>query len=180
MIKVKDKVEFVCTFCGKKHPKFQGKCVCGAWNSLEEKVVTKKTYTIPKVSLSKKVKDLKEVLDKQCLDKFFDDRIEESKSNPYCQNCGKGILYMLNSKDTWIKRSTIAHILPKRMIGGFPSVKCHPDNFMLLCDGCHHLYDSNWAKAVTLSVYKIAITKYQNFKHLVKESKTKLPNDFHD
>jgi len=179
----KEKKEHECS-CGKKYPKWQGKCdSCGSWNTLEEKVVPQKMYRLPKVSLKRKEENKKPDIDKDVLDKWFNARIAEAKQQPYCENCGASILYQLNSSNVAIRRSVIAHILPKRKVGGFPSVATHPSNRWFACgvgslNLCHDRYDSSWDKAIKMPIWGKVISRFEVFKNEVKESTTKLPLDF--
>lgn len=65
---------------------------------------------------------------------------------------------------TWNRRyakAAIAHILPKEY---FPSVQNHPLNFLILgatC-GCHHRWDDSIDKAVHMTVFPIALERFQH------------------
>lgn len=171
----KEKKEYECS-CGKKYPKWQGKCVCGLWNSLEEKVVPQKMYRLPKVSLKRKEENKKPDIDKDVLDKWFNARIAEAKFMRNCENCGKDVSNQLNSKDTWVSRASISHIFPKKKsIGGYASVSCHELNWTLMCTDCHTLYGSNWENAKKMPIWDHIVFKSRIFSHLITESRSKLP-----
>lgn len=173
----KEKKEYECS-CGKKYPKWQGKCdACKSWNTLEEKTAAQKMYRLPKVSLKRKEENKKPDIDKDVLDKWFDARVKESLEKPFCENCGKNIGNQLNSKDLWVSRSSIAHIFPKRKMGGFPSVSCHELNWVLLCLDCHSEMDSNYEKARKMKVWEHVCWKARIFSHLIKEPRSKLPTE---
>lgn len=178
----KEKIEYECS-CGKKYPKWQGKCdACGKWNSLEEKIIPSKIYRLPKVSLKRKEQNKQPDIEKGLLDKWFDERIAEAKKQPYCENCGASLLYQLNSSNVATRRSVVAHILPKRKVGGFPSVATHPLNRWFACgigslNLCHSTYDSSWEKAVKMPVWDEVIARFELFKSEVTESTYKIPKE---
>lgn len=171
----KEKIEYECS-CGKKYPKWQGKCdSCGSWNTLEEKTVPQKTYRLPKVSLKRKEQNKQPDIDKDELDRWFDARIAEAKKICKCENCGKDVMNQLNSTETWVSRSSIAHIFPKRKMGGFHSVSCHELNWVLLCLDCHTKFDSNYMTAMTMRIWGLVCLKAKIFSHLITEPRSKIP-----
>lgn len=171
----KEKIEYECS-CGKKYPKWQGKCdACGTWNSLEEKVIPSKTYRLPKVSLKRKEQNKQPEIEKDLLDKWFNERIAEAKKICKCENCGKDVMNQLNSTEVWVSRASIAHIFPKRKAGGFPSVSCHELNWVLLCIDCHTEMDANYDRAKKMKVWEHVCRKARIFSHLITEPKSKLP-----
>ena len=78
-----------------------------------------------------------------------------------CEECGKP----LPKGDTWMRRATIAHILPKREEYGFPSVACHPMNKIFLCIDCHTNMD-NLGSMFILKMKSLPIMK-ERVKHLL-------------
>lgn len=162
------------------HPKQLGLCRgCAKFNTIEETTIAPKVYKIP--TQSKKTKDAiqasKGVMTD--LDKWFDFQIEYELTNGkcQCQNCNKPIRHQLLSKDTWVRRGSIAHIIPKRPIGGFPSVSTHLHNFFLACLDCHKKFDSSWDAAVKMPVFPIAKAKFNLFRNAIKEPLGKLPDE---
>lgn len=103
---------------------------------------------------------------------FFASQIPEIPE--CCEECGDSLRWqkMNNFK------SIIAHILPKRKDGGFPSVSTHPKNRMFLCLICHTNMDNKGKDYVlNMNCFELMIDRLKEFVHLVKE-KQKLPNDF--
>jgi len=149
---------------------------------MEETAVEPKKYSIPRQSQKTKDAIKANCGEKTGLDKWFDFQIEYELANGQCrcQNCNKPIRHQLLSKDTWVKRGSIAHIIPKRSVGGFPSVATHIHNFFIGCLDCHKMYDSSWDAAVKMPVFKIAKEKFKLFRKSITESTTKLPKELTD
>lgn len=183
MIATKQKKSFVCVKCHNSQPKWTGQCQsCKAWNCMEETAAEPKKYSIPRQSQKTKDAIKANCGEKTGLDKWFDFQIEYELANGKCQceNCGKPIRHQLLSKDTWVKRGSIAHIIPKRTVGGFPSVSTNINNFFLACLDCHKIYDSSWDKAIQMPVFKIAKAKFNLFRNAIKEPLGKLPIELTD
>lgn len=91
----------------------------------------------------------------------------------HCESCG----FKIESPGP----KNIAHILPKEL---FKSVALVNDNTMYLCSdldkfngkGCHDLYDKSWDSARTLPIWETAVSRFNNFKHLIKEKSLTLLN----
>ena len=69
----------------------------------------------------------------------------------------------------WIKskfwRAIIAHILPKREVGGFPSVATHPRNRMFYCPDCHTDFDNKGSDHVSqMKSLPVMRQRYAEFK----------------
>lgn len=157
MVTTKPKSTFTCSSCKANHVQWMGRChFCKSWNTITE-VVHKST--------------------KSDLDIFFEFAREHALENNLCkcENCGKSIRSQLNSKDTWVWRASIAHCLPKKT---FISISTHVHNYMILCMSCHGQYDSSWLNAQKMTCFAIAKKKYQLFKNLITESKTKIEKYF--
>lgn len=93
-----------------------------------------------------------------------------------CENCNSS----LTSTKNFHPRAPIAHILPKRKNGGFPSVATHPQNKLFLCLDCHTKFDNDGKdKVKQMPVFQLAIERLKEFVHLITE-KRELPNDFRD
>lgn len=100
-----------------------------------------------------------------------------NRYNWNCENCNT----LLNPYSPQVASSCQAHILPKKL---FDSVKNVLENHMLLggmfqeCH-CHKLYDSNWANAADMPIFKTAIIRFKSFYHLIHPSEHKfLPQQF--
>lgn len=157
MVTTKPKSTFTCSSCKANHVQWMGRChFCKSWNTICE-VTPLNT--------------------KSNLDIFFEFAREHALENNLCkcENCGKSIRSQLNSKDTWVWRASIAHCLPKKT---FISISTHVHNYMILCMACHGQYDSSWLNAQKMPCFAIAKKKYQLFKNLITESKTKIEKYF--
>lgn len=115
----------------------------------------------------------------QTLTEYYNFHISRAENDLFwiCENC-KTTIYTAGFKS---KLSCQAHILPKKL---FPSVKTHPENHMLLgglfsdC-GCHNIYDNSWLKASKMSVFTLAIKKFNTFKMYLSEKEISiLPEPF--
>jgi hypothetical protein len=98
----------------------------------------------------------------------------------YCENnCGSSLDRLKNSK---MRKAIIAHILPKREIGGFPSVATHPKNKLFLCLECHTDFDNKGADfAPTMDCFDLMCERFMEFKDQLSESdKQRLPFYFKD
>ncbi len=157
MIKSKPKISYRCTNCNADHVQWYGKChFCKLWNTICE-VTPQNT--------------------KSDLDIFFEFARTHALDNGLCkcENCGDSVRSQLNSKDTWLWRGAIAHVLPKKT---FKSISTHVHNYMILCILCHSQYDSSWLNASKMPCFAIAKKKYQLFKSCITESKTKIEKYF--
>lgn len=180
MIDTKVKKQFKCSSCGMIHPKHLGLCRgCAKFGTIQETVLEPKKYSIPKVSEKRKAENALNKNIHSDLDKWFDFQIKYELDNGECkcQNCNKPIRHQLLSKDTWVRRGSIAHIIPKRPVGGFPSVATNINNFFIACLDCHKKYDSSYQTAMQMPVFQIAKTKFKLFKSAIKEPLGKLPEE---
>lgn len=168
---------YKCTQCNNQSKKEH--IVCPRCRSVGMYVpceTSKKSYSIPKFSKKKLEemavnKDVKSELD-IWFDKTRKHELEQGKC--LCENCGCSVSNQLNSKDTWVWRGTIAHILPKKK---YHSVATNDNNFLILCLQCHAEYDTSWKSMIGLQVLERAKEKLKLFIHLVTESTTKLPKE---
>jgi hypothetical protein len=180
MITTKQKKSFICSKCNMSFPNWRGKCNCGEWNTLNETAIEPKKYVIPKQSEKRKL-DMKNTEGvKSDLDLWFDFQIKYELENGKCKcmNCDAPIRHQLLSKDTWVRRGSIAHIIPKRPVGGFPSVATHLHNFIILCLQCHNdVYDKSWESAVKSRVFPIVKARFKLFRNSIKEPLGKLPEE---
>lgn len=62
-----------------------------------------------------------------------------------CEECDVRLPMM----PVWIRRATMAHILPKRKDYGFPSVATNRLNIIFLCPDCHSDYDNRGKEHAT-------------------------------
>jgi hypothetical protein len=94
------------------------------------------------------------------------------EANPHCDECGTFI-----PKKYY--RAASAHCLPKRKDYGFPSVKLHPDNRLVLgagC-GCHHKYDSTWEQAAQMKIFPKAIEIFLIlYPHIAPSERKNIPD----
>lgn len=88
-----------------------------------------------KVSASK-VRVKEKGVYKDELNIFFAD--ETANMPECCEECGN----RLPKSPAWMRRACIAHILPKRVEHGFPSVATHTLNKMFFCPDCHTNMDN--------------------------------------
>lgn len=100
---------------------------------------------------------------KKDLTVFFASQILEAPD--YCENeCGTSIVYFRNIRS----RVIVAHILPKRKNGGFPTVATHPKNRVFLCPDCHTDFDNKGADfARTMPALKIMRERFAEFGKLL-------------
>jgi len=117
-----------------------------------------------KYRTEKQIKRRKE--ERKGLPDFYKHHISISK-NRKCENCG------LKIKNPGTKN--IAHIIPKSR---FKSVNDNLDNYLFLCSnfdrfdgkmGCHERYDKSWSSAMSMPVWKLAVERFNKFKHLIVE-----------
>lgn len=99
---------------------------------------TEKKAPVPIKKISDKKKKELSGETKSDLDSWFEDRRKEMTGK--CLFCGGKT--EVHNDDTF--KNSIAHILPKRK-NQFPSVACHPDNWVELCffgNSCHTNFDA--------------------------------------
>lgn len=96
----------------------------------EENSIPKYKKTIKSFNEKNKKKRIQE---RSCLSEFFDYHLIELNKKPFSEE-----------SSTLIKEPSIvniAHILPKRKQGGFPSIQCHLDNYIYLTWEEHNRFD---------------------------------------
>lgn len=85
--------------------------------------------------------------------------------------------HFLHNQLKWVKceecgcnvkcgRSANAHILPKTI---FKNVATNIHNHMYLCLRCHSNFDKSWEDAQKMSVFSLAIKRYNKFKNDILE-----------
>ena len=99
---------------------------------------------------------------KKELNGFFASQILQIPAT--CENCKTDIRFWRNDKR--FSRSLVAHILPKRKLGGFPSVGTHPKNRVFLCPDCHTQMDNKGAEyAENMRCLPIMRQRFAEFKN---------------
>lgn len=85
--------------------------------------------------------------------------------NPgHCENCGA----TLSTATDWLRRSAVAHIIPKRT---FDSVARHPKNRWFACTQCHTDYDNKgWGFAQEMKVWPLVLERFELFKNEIKDT----------
>lgn len=142
------------------------KCKCGCGN--EDYIFSKglikscwqKQYAkkIPKVSLKKK----EQTTTNEELENWFKDREKDIiDSGQRCWECGNWISPKLF-------RHSSHHFFAKSL---FPSVSTNEHNFLCLCvtQGCHQLAERSVEDFSKMKIWKEAVERYQQFKHLITE-----------
>lgn len=111
------------------------------------------------------------------LNLFFASQLLEVPDN--CENCGDSLDYLKRSR---MRKSIIAHILPKRPVGGFSKVATHPKNKLFLCLDCHTDFDNKGAEfATTMNCFELMCERFLEFENELSESdKQRLPFYFKD
>jgi hypothetical protein len=93
----------------------------------------------------------------------------------YCQECG---CKTAKHNDAFFTFS-IAHILPKSIESGFPSVATNPNNWLELCIDCHTKYDRHWEGAAKMKSFPTAKARFLQFQHLIApEERRRIPECF--
>lgn len=143
---------------------YQGKLIAGRCQGCYWK------YRASLKNKSKEAIEKKET--KKNLNFFFGSQILQIPD--FCEECNGSLKYW-KSKNP---RMLVAHILPKRPVGGFPSVSTHPLNRLFLCPDCHSDMDNKGQDHVkSMKTYKLMIQRLKQFSHLITEKK-ELPNGF--
>ena len=103
---------------------------------------------------------------------FFASQLLETPNR--CENCGADIQFWKRVNP----RILVAHILPKREVGGFPQVSTHPLNRVFLCPDCHTNFDNKGeAFALTMPALPIIKERFNGFKNLLTISDLqRIPN----
>lgn len=138
---------------------------------------TKKPYYIPRIS-KKKAKQLKEQKlngSDSALDIWFEERRKECTGK--CCLCG-GKTEKAND-ETY--RRSIHHLLDKRPTM-FPSVSCHPDNWIEVCfygNSCHtniHSKVITWELLHDSAEWKIIVQKFKKiYPYIAENERRNLP-----
>ena len=107
---------------------------------------------------------------------FFASQIPEIPD--CCENCGDSLRWQKQN----MFKSIIGHILPKRKVGGFPSVATNPNNRMFLCLICHKNFDEKGEDfAPTMNCFDLMCERFMTFEDQLSESdKQRLPFYFKD
>lgn len=91
------------------------------------------------------------------MNRWFNDRRNEMTGS--CAHCGGK---SEKNSDKYFKFS-IAHLLPKSVNSGLPSVKTHPDNWLELCHfgkSCHTNFDNHMIDIIDLNCFDQVIEKF--------------------
>lgn len=145
----------------------RGQCIDCPPGSPEKSLTNKRCGFHYKIYLSTKNKNkpsnLAKVEDKKKLSIFFASQVVEAPD--HCENeCGTSIVYFRNIRS----RVIVAHILPKRKNGGFPSVADHPKNRVFLCPDCHTDFDNKGeSHARNMPALKIMRERFAEFGQLL-------------
>lgn len=134
---------------------------------------TKEQKPLKKIS-DKKAKEIRGD-DKSDLDKWFEERRAEMTGKClFCQGKTEK-----DNDDTY--KFSIAHLLPKRK-NMFPSVACHPFNFLELCyygNSCHSNFDNGiitWEFLADSKEFEVIAEKFKKIYPFITESeKRNLP-----
>lgn len=147
---------------GKIIPLISGRCSVHYWRHRQE--VNKKKNV---VKIEKKRQKSKE------LNVFFASQLLQVPNS--CEECDADLTWLKNSK---MRKAIIAHILPKREVGGFPSVATHPQNRMFYCGDCHTNFDNKGEEFVKkMRSLPTIIERFKKFEHFLSESdKQRLPS----
>lgn len=135
--------------------------------------VVKEPKPLKKIS-DKKAKEIRGE-DKSDLDNWFEERRKEMTGNClFCQGKTE------KDNDETFKNS-IAHLLAKRK-NQFPSVACHPDNWLELCfygNSCHTNFDNGiitWEFLADSKEFEVIAEKFKKIYPFIPESeKRNLP-----
>lgn len=162
---------YTCSACQKTSCKWYGQCSsCKSWNTIHESEVEKKVHFIARVSKTNSVRDKDEVeSEKKELQDWFEIQRSIAIKNPFCENCGKSVIHLLESDKLF--KNCHAHIFPKKT---FISIRTNINNHLLLCKLCHGQYDSSWLNASKMKVWDIAIKRASTLISAITESVTRL------
>lgn len=127
------------------------------------------------IAVKVKVATPEELKFKMELNVFFASQILQIPAR--CENCNQPFTGYTKEQ----LRGIVAHILPKSLKNGFPTVAIHPKNRLFLgtkC-GCHNRWDNTDADVrATMTCYPIAIERYQEFKGNIPENKIGKAEDY--
>ena len=107
---------------------------------------------------------------------FFASQIPDIPN--FCEECGESLKWQKQN----MFKSIIGHILPKRKVGGFPSVATNPNNRMFFCLSCHQNFDNKGEDfAPTMNCFDLMCERFMMFENQLSESdKQRLPYYFKD
>lgn len=97
-----------------------------------------------------------------------------SKIPERCENCNVS----LNALKKYSYKMILAHILPKRQMGGFPTVATNENNILFLCVDCHTKFDKKGKDYISkMSIIPLAKQRLNLFKHLLSDKDLeRIPN----
>lgn len=152
-----------CVNCGPSSadkPLIAGRCQLHYWQH-RQKVNSKKPNNIAK-ELRKKDNSV-----------FFASQFLVAPSR--CENCGTSLAPTIS---TFGPRSIVAHIVPKRPIGGCASVSLHPLNRWFGCIDCHNNYDNKGAAfALTMPALPLIRERFSQFREdIVPAERKNIPS----
>lgn len=124
---------YPCKECGTKVP-IRSKGLCPACRNKQKQSEENTFVYRKKINPISNKKRVEKSLKRKELDVFFEYHLEQLEKKPFSQLSAKYI-----STPT---TANIAHILPKRKQGGFPSISNHLENCIYLTIEEHSLYDS--------------------------------------
>src|ERR1043166_1084033 len=120
------------------------------------------------VQLSKKYHKSNHAGGKENLVSWYSARKKECLGR--CAECYAPIPFFL-------RHSSIAHVLPKNEMYGFPSVATHEENFIELGPGavcgCHVKYDLSWLSASKMKVWPLALEKFKKIEPFIADEELK-------
>ena len=155
---------------------------------LPKEAVKKERKPIPKISKKKaqEIADEKAAGGESGLDKYFEYHMKHSE--PVCEECGMRADWLVEPQDDpkkaeayrLIWRACQAHVMPKKKVYGFPSLRNNLDNHLVLFPswgghlcGCHGFFDSNWYNATTMNVWPKAVEIFKKLYPFIPEKEKK-------
>lgn len=160
--------EGVCNVEGCKRPIYsKKKCQSHYWENNKKENDAKKKANGKTAEKKKTAKEM---------NLFFASQIPEIPD--CCEECGESLKWQKQN----MFKSIIAHILPKRPVGGFPSVATNPNNRMFFCLICHGTFDNKGEDyAPTMNCFNLMCERFMMFEDQLSESdKQRLPYYFKD
>lgn len=160
--------EGVCVCCERKRLIYSKKmCQSCYWSDNKKKNDEKKKNNGKK---AEKLKTAKE------MNIFFASQLLEVPD--FCENCGGSLRWQKMNN----KKSIVAHLIPKREVGGFPKVATHPQNKVFLCLQCHGNMDNKGEDFTPkMNCFELICERFMEFENLLSESdKQRLPYYFKD
>lgn len=106
---------------------------------------------------------------------YLDRRIEMTG---ICMHCGGETCKWDDLRYKW----SLAHILPKDPIYGFPSIMTHPANCLELCywnNSCHTNYDNKILLVTQMNCFDIIIERFQEiYPFIAPNERARIPEIF--